>query len=162
MRNVKTSEEDKVPQDIKRIMCMWLALVHSVAMKKFQTCIYESGKINWLWIAWDHTAVCETDLAIKQNFLGYRNRDVLCLMRYPMVDTSDLPSKWCNWGFLIPIFKIMSILKLFFTCYITLSWDKSNLKKASYDWWFQNLNSPVGKWRYSFITSKPRNWTSLS
>lgn len=44
--NVKTSEEDRVPQDIKRSMCVCLALVHSVAMKKFQSCIYESGNIN--------------------------------------------------------------------------------------------------------------------
>lgn len=90
-------------------------------------------------IAWDHTAVCDTDLAIKQNFLGYRNREVLCLMRYPMVDTSDLPSKWCNWGFLIPIFKIMSILKLFLlaishSAEISQTWKKLLMTDDSKTW----------------------------
>lgn len=43
--NVRTCREDRVLQDIERSMCMSLALVHSVAMRKFLSCIYESGKI---------------------------------------------------------------------------------------------------------------------
>lgn len=52
---------------------MQSVLVHAIAMKKFQSCIYKSVMMNSDCELLEITQLCETVLTIKQNFPRYRN-----------------------------------------------------------------------------------------